>query len=124
MSDFGLHLKKLRTIHKLSIRQLATLSDVSAAYLSQIETNSRGTPSPEVIKKLHKPLRVSYDSLMRKAGHIDASSSEYLYHLTESEKSVIEKLNSNKELMDLILGLDQEAIAAIVRMYKVMKQKD
>jgi transcriptional regulator with XRE-family HTH domain len=124
MSDFGLHLKKLRTIHKLSIRQLARLSDISAAYLSQIETNSRGTPSPEVIKKLHKPLRVSYDSLMRKAGYLDESNSENLYPLTEAEKAIIEKLNDNKELMSLILSMDQEEIAAIVRMYKVMKQKD
>jgi transcriptional regulator with XRE-family HTH domain len=69
--DFSAYLKKLREKNKLSIRQLALYSDVSAGYLSQIESGARGIPSPEVIKKLHKPLKVEYEELMKAAGYLD-----------------------------------------------------
>jgi transcriptional regulator with XRE-family HTH domain len=73
--DFSAYLKKLREKNKLSIRQLALYSEVSAGYLSQIESGARGIPSPEVIKKLHKPLKVNYEELMKAAGHLDGSES-------------------------------------------------
>ncbi|MFS0647456.1 helix-turn-helix domain-containing protein [Siminovitchia sp. 179-K 8D1 HS] len=69
--EFSKYLKKLREENKLSIRQLALYSNVSPAYLSQIENGSRGTPSPEVLKKLYKPLKVPYENLLRAAGYID-----------------------------------------------------
>jgi transcriptional regulator with XRE-family HTH domain len=69
--DFSNYLKRLREKNKLSIRQLALYSDVSAGYLSQIESGIRGIPSPEVIKKLHKPLKVEYEDLMRAAGYLE-----------------------------------------------------
>lgn len=69
--EFNEYLKELRESNNLSIRQLALYSRVSAAYLSQIETGARGIPSPEVLKKLYKPLKVSYEDLMQVAGYID-----------------------------------------------------
>ncbi len=71
--EFGDYFKNLRLDRKLSIRSLEKLSGVSNAYLSQIENGKRGIPSPEILKKLHEPLGVSYDELMEKAGHISAS---------------------------------------------------
>lgn len=74
--EFNEYLKKLREENKLSIRQLALYSNVSPAYLSQIESGSRGTPSPEVLKKLYKPLKVPYEKLMKAAGYIDKEKEE------------------------------------------------
>jgi HTH-type transcriptional regulator, competence development regulator len=67
---FGEYLKKIREDNKLSIRQLAMYSKVSASYLSQIETGERNVPKPEILLKLSKPLKVSYEELMEKAGYL------------------------------------------------------
>lgn len=68
--DFGDYIRQLRKEQKLTIRQLEEKSGVSNAYLSQIENGKRGLPSPEILKKIHDPLGVSYDELMEKAGYI------------------------------------------------------
>lgn len=68
--DFGLFLKRLRNEKNMTIRQLELYSKVSNAYLSQLENGKRGIPSPEILDKLSKPLGVSYEELMEKAGYI------------------------------------------------------
>jgi SOS regulatory protein LexA len=68
--QFGAYLKSLRQQNKLTIRQLMDKSGVSNAYLSQLENGKRGLPSPEILMKIHGPLKVGYDELMEKAGYI------------------------------------------------------
>lgn len=67
---FGDFIKKLRKENNLTVRQLGEKTGISIAYLSQIENGKRGLPSPEILKKLHMPLGVTYDVLMEKAGYI------------------------------------------------------
>jgi SOS regulatory protein LexA len=67
---FAAYLKELRKERGLSIRQLEKLSGVSNAYISLLENGKKGFPSPEILKKIHEPLGVSYDELMEKAGYI------------------------------------------------------
>jgi len=69
--EFGRYLRSLRKQKKITIRQLELYSGVSHAYLSQIENGKRGLPSPEILRKLSKPLEVPYEELMYKAGYID-----------------------------------------------------
>lgn len=59
-----------RELAHLSLRQLAALSDVSNAYLSQIE---RGLyrPSARVLKSLAEALDLSAETLFSKAGLLD-----------------------------------------------------
>ncbi|MGB9866744.1 MAG: transcriptional repressor LexA [Bacillota bacterium] len=71
--SFGKYLKSLRERKGFSVRQLALLAGISNGYLSQVETGQRGTPSPEILKKLAKPLGVSYEELLRAAGYLSAS---------------------------------------------------
>lgn len=68
---FGLYLRGLRNSKKMSIRQLALYSGVSNAYLSHVENGKRSIPSPEILKKLSKPLGVEYVELMEKAGYLE-----------------------------------------------------
>jgi HTH-type transcriptional regulator, competence development regulator len=68
--EFGDYLRKLREENKLSIRQLALYSKVSASYLSQIEKGIRGVPTPEILQKLSKPLKITYEELMEAAGYL------------------------------------------------------
>lgn len=69
--QFGLYIKKLRTERKMTIRQLELYSGVSNSYLSQVENGKRGIPSPEIIKKLSKGLKVDYNEMMINAGYVD-----------------------------------------------------
>ena len=45
VNDFGAYLKKLRLSRGLTIKVLSDLSEVSMAYLSQMENGKRGIPS-------------------------------------------------------------------------------
>lgn len=67
--DFAKYIKELRQDKGLSIRELASLSKVSHSYLSQIENNIKDNPSSEILRKIAKPLGVSYAELMRAAGY-------------------------------------------------------
>jgi len=85
--EFGRYLRSLRKQKKITIRQLELYSGVSHAYLSQIENGKRGLPSPEILRKLSKPLEVPYEELMYKAGYID---------FIEVPDEVVEGIRDNK----------------------------
>jgi HTH-type transcriptional regulator, competence development regulator len=69
--NFGEELKKLRKEKKLSIRKLGELSNISHAYISQLENSKRDTPKPDTLNKLAKGLNVPYLELLEKAGIYD-----------------------------------------------------
>jgi transcriptional regulator with XRE-family HTH domain len=70
MSELGDFIRMQRQLSQLSLRQLAELSDVSNAYLSQLE---RGLyqPSAQVLKNLAAALELSAEELYRRAGLLD-----------------------------------------------------
>lgn len=69
--EFGEYLKDIRKERGLTIRQIETYSGVSNSYLSQLENGKKGIPSPTILKKLSKALKVDYNLLMIKAGHLE-----------------------------------------------------
>jgi len=54
---FGMRIKELRTVRKLSQGQLAKRADISAKYVSRIETGQH-FPSFDILKKLANALDV------------------------------------------------------------------
>lgn len=70
-NEFGSFIRKLRNEKEMTIRQLELYSGVSNSYLSQLENGKRGIPSPDIIKKLSKGLKVDYNELMIQAGYMD-----------------------------------------------------
>jgi transcriptional regulator with XRE-family HTH domain len=72
--DFGKFLRGLRMKANLTQRDLEKRSGVSNAYLSQVESNKRGIPSPEILIKLAPVLDITYESLLRAAGYLPAVS--------------------------------------------------
>ena len=64
-----------RQLADLSLRQLAELSDVSNAYLSQVE---RGLyqPSAQVLKSIADALQLSAETLYSRAGLLDERADE------------------------------------------------
>lgn len=83
--EFGNYLREKRKEKKLTIRQLDTYSGVSHSYISQVERGNRGIPSPDVLKKLSKPLGVDYEELMVKAGHIDEISRSHPVNVSNND---------------------------------------
>lgn len=72
-NEFGEYLRDLRKERNLTIRQIEAYSGVSNSYLSQLENGKRGIPSPEILQKLAPVLKVSYETLMEKAGYLGRS---------------------------------------------------
>lgn len=105
--EFGLYLRNLRKENNLSIRQLAERSNVSNAYLSQVENGKRSSPSPEILKKLSEHLNVSYDELMNKAGYIELPgpmSRFFKKSLEDLFELVIKVGISEDQLSNLLFG--------------------
>lgn len=64
-----------RQLAKLSLREMARLTDVSNAYLSQIERGLH-QPSVRVLRSLADALNVSAETLLTQAGLIDDDEAE------------------------------------------------
>ena len=66
----GGFIKAQRQVANLSLREMARLTDVSNAYLSQIERGLH-QPSVRVLRSLADALNVSAETLLAQAGLID-----------------------------------------------------
>ncbi|MBM3299322.1 MAG: helix-turn-helix domain-containing protein [Deltaproteobacteria bacterium] len=71
MADFGEYLKSLREQHKLSLRDVAARTGMSASYLTQIEHGRRRPPGPDILKKLAPVYGLPVKDLMDAAGYLD-----------------------------------------------------
>ncbi|UOE58012.1 helix-turn-helix domain-containing protein [Cytobacillus oceanisediminis] len=99
--DFSSYLKRLRKDSGLTVRQLQAETGVSGAYLSQLENGIR-RPSPDIIKKIHSPLGVSYEQMMEYAGYL-SSDYHYLKQLPEEKREIAEvfiKYLYDKEMLN------------------------
>lgn len=65
----GAFIKTQRQVANLSLREMARLTDVSNAYLSQIERGLH-QPSVRVLRSLAEALNVSAETLLQQAGLI------------------------------------------------------
>ncbi|SHH09095.1 helix-turn-helix domain-containing protein [Desulfosporosinus lacus] len=68
--DFADYLSNLIKNKKYSYRQLAMLADIDHSYISKMINGKAGIPSPDILKKLAKPLGISYEELMKAAGYL------------------------------------------------------
>ena len=95
----GRVIRTQRQLAKLSLRDLAALTDVSNAYLSQVERGMH-EPSVRVLRSIAEALDLPADELLRAAGLLaddpapaDAASAEAAIrgdrHLTEAQKEAL-----------------------------------
>ena len=70
MEALGAFIKTQRQVANLSLREMARMTDVSNAYLSQIERGLH-QPSVRVLRSLADALHVSAETLLAQAGLID-----------------------------------------------------
>jgi len=77
MPGFGEYLKSLRGKQRMSLRDVERRTGVSNAYLGQIEQAKRPPPHPNILKKLALTYDVSVYELMRAAGYLDETESQW-----------------------------------------------
>lgn len=110
---FGKRIRQLREEKRrsnpaFSLRKFAEAVEISATYLSKIETGEFDPPGPERIKKMAELLGVDGDELLALAGKVDPELKEIIreqpkaiadFLRTASEKGLtaeqIEKLTDN-----------------------------
>ncbi len=73
-STFGAYLKQLRETQGLSLRDVQSKTEISNAFLSQIESGKVKNPSPIMLHKLSTLYRVPYEDLMERAGYPAATT--------------------------------------------------
>ena len=68
----GKYLASIRMDRKMTLREVeeATSRQVSNAYLSQIENDRIGKPSPNILHSLADIYAISFESLMERAGYL------------------------------------------------------
>ncbi|MNI52475.1 HTH-type transcriptional repressor RghR [compost metagenome] len=102
---------KLRDMRKqkgFTIRELATRSGVSAAYISQLENGNRGIPSPDVLMKLSEGLNSSYSDLMKVAGYLENPDRERDHEQIGSPVNLRRFLRENELMFDGIKLSEQD----------------
>lgn len=67
--NIGSLLKKCREDKRLTLRDVEEETDISNAYLSQLEGNKIKKPSPVVLDKLSRFYQIQYSVLMKLAGY-------------------------------------------------------
>lgn len=69
MSNYGVYFKALRESKGLTLREVEKQTEVSNAYLSQLESGKIKQPSPTTLYKLAELYGVKYEVLMEKVGY-------------------------------------------------------
>lgn len=110
INTVGDYIKNVRKEKKITSRKLAELSQVSQAYISQLETGKHSSPSPDVLERIAVALNVPYLDLMTQAGYID-----------EQIKDAFEKTEKNS--FRKLLGKENDELN-FKKFLGIMYQKD
>jgi len=88
VAELGEHLKRKRLSGKLSLRDVAKQTDVSAATLSRIE-NGHGVPDATTLARLARWLRIPLDRVVSD-GSARAKQRTVIYNPSESTPDIVE----------------------------------
>ncbi len=75
VKDLGQFIRDQRTSAQISLRALAVKAGVSNPYLSQVERGLR-RPSADILAQIARGLSISVESLLARAGILDADTQE------------------------------------------------
>jgi transcriptional regulator with XRE-family HTH domain len=102
MNNYGEYIKALRESKKMTLREVERQTDISNAYLSQLESSRIKQPSPTTLYKLAELYGVKYEVLMEKVGYPVPQSSTPVG--AENADSISHRLGSvsNEEEMELL----------------------
>lgn len=79
MDNYDGYFKALREAKRLTLREVEKATDVSNAYLSQLESGKIKQPSPISLHKLAQFYGVPYETLMEKVGYPVPTAAESVH---------------------------------------------
>lgn len=132
MNEFGKYIKKVRETKGMSLNQVALYSDISAAQLSRIENGKRGVPKPSTIKGISEALKLDYNELMKKAGHIKSdytipneqdSNTDNLVVLTPEEHKILEEIKKYPVAFHDLLSDPERNIKKLISLWEIIKSQ-
>lgn len=95
---FGQRLRSLRKRQGLSLRVLATRTDTSPSYISDLERGVRGAPTAPVLERLANGLGVTVDTLLGREpsttpllDEAEAAFAHKLRELNKEDKQAVER---------------------------------
>jgi transcriptional regulator with XRE-family HTH domain len=109
LGPLGQVIRTQRQLAKLSLRDLAALTDVSNAYLSQIERGMH-EPSVRVLRAIAEALSLPADTLLRQAGLLDPEPETSSDDVPSTEASI----RADPALTDA----QKEALLSVYRSYR------
>jgi transcriptional regulator with XRE-family HTH domain len=98
MSTYGEYFKALREAKGLTLREVEKLTEISNAYLSQLESGKIKQPSPNILSKLAGFYDVSYNNLMEKVGYPKLNSETNLASADTSVRARIGQMSQDEEI--------------------------
>jgi len=108
--DLGDFIREQRMSAQISIRGLAAKACVSNPYLSQVERGLR-RPSAEILAQIAKGLSISVESLLAKAGILDAAEAPEVVVAVRADEVLTERQKA--VLIDIYASFRKEAEAAL-----------
>jgi transcriptional regulator with XRE-family HTH domain len=99
----GAYIRAQRQLADLSLRQLAGLSNVSNAYLSQIERGLH-QPSLKVLRAIAAALDVSGETMLTEAGLLEAARPDATSR-TDTEAVILADPDLSEEEKQVLLGV-------------------
>jgi transcriptional regulator with XRE-family HTH domain len=103
LEALGEFIRAQRKLANLSLRELAAMTDVSNAYLSQIERGLH-EPSVRVLRSIAQALEISANTVLAQAGLVDDSA---------AARTTAEAIRSDPSLS----AAQKEALLAVYRSY-------
>ncbi|WP_425308487.1 helix-turn-helix domain-containing protein [Ammonicoccus fulvus] len=100
-SSLGTFIRAQRQLSAMSLRQLAALSNVSNAYLSQIERGLH-QPSLKVVRSIAEALNISTEYLLSQSGVLETPE---LAERTTAESAILADPVLSDEEKDVVLGV-------------------
>ncbi len=120
---FGIYLKYLRNLRGYSIIELARLSSVSPSYISRLESGSRQTPKPDVLKKLAPHLGVGYSEMMVKAGYLTINTDDLTIDDEQTKELFLSLTERKKDLLRIVDGFSETTIKMIAKAIKQIRDE-
>lgn len=90
LEDLGAFIREQRTSAQISLRALADKAGVSNPYLSQVERGLR-KPSADILAQIAKGLSISVESLLTRAGVLDAGADNAVLDAIRSDHELTER---------------------------------
>ncbi len=106
--DLGEYIREQRTAAQISLRALASKAGVSNPYLSQVERGLR-RPSAGILSQIAQGLSISTESLLIRAGILQAVDAPPVVHAIRADESLSERQKS--ALIDIYQAFRAESAA-------------